>query len=59
MITDNNEKEIEKMLQQCNDNEIYDVIIRSEYKYENLKNIKTRCLNYENTNVDEDITLTL
>ena len=34
------------MLQQCNDNELYDAVIRSEYKYENLNNIRMRYLNY-------------
>ena len=34
------------MLQQCNDNELYDVIIYSFYEYENLKNIRMRYLNY-------------
>ena len=46
IITYFNKEEIEQMLQQCNDNELYDVVIYSRYKYENLKNIRMRYLNY-------------
>ena len=46
------------MLEQCNDNELYDVVIKSKHKCENLKSIRMRYLNYI-YNYYDDYELTL
>ena len=36
------------MLSKCDDDELYDVVIISDFKYGNFKNIRIRYLNYVN-----------
>lgn len=46
MVTENNKEQIEDLLQMCGDGQLYDVILNSSYKYENISKIKFRYLNY-------------
>ncbi len=51
-VRSDNMEEIEEMLEKCNDGNVYDVVIVSQYKYENLKNVKMRYLSYFYKNND-------
>lgn len=64
MTTWKNKHELEELMQQCNDEEMYDVVICTEYdvQHKGLENVKMRYLNYINNyddDIDDSINLTL
>ena len=45
-ITNDNKDKIEEIFKQCQDGQLYDIVIVSHHKYKNLSDVKIRYLNY-------------
>lgn len=48
MLNDYNISVIDQILQVCADEQLYDIVIRSEYEYKTIGSVRTRYLNYRN-----------
>lgn len=57
IMTNENIKQIEELFFQCQDKDLYDVVINSKYTYDNLKNVRIRFLNYSKWEDKIEITL--